>query len=313
MGEVSESILGFISGIYNIAALISTLCVQRLFDRLKEPVDFSTSNLSAIYREIQDTKAKLEKHYKSGNITYAADNNIVLSNFTMFSKDRTKNELVEINSSPLNLSFAPGNIYKLEGKSGRGKSTLVSALGRLYHLYNGAIYLPKSYLGNRNAIQYVSQKGWHYISGTSIEEFILSGVPEENHEKAKIEAAKLFSRLGIDHAKLSSKEMAASGGEERRILLAKAILSRAKLIVVDEGLSSISNDDLKATRKLLQEYATGSYEHHKEKNIVICIVHDEKLNELPNDVKIVLGGDAPSSTLTSSYYHNNTGPRSQNL
>ena len=128
---------------------------------------------------------------------------------------------------PVDLAIEPGEFVLLIGPNGAGKSTLVRLLGRLERPTQGHV---KRRLGLK--VGYVPQHPQRDPTlPLSVADFLdLSrGGPREEE---------IIDTLGI--APLGQRPLAAlSGGELRRVTLARALLRRPNLLLLDEPLAGI--------------------------------------------------------------------------
>jgi len=141
------------------------------------------------------------------------------------------------------LSMAPGEKVALTGASGRGKSTVLALAAGLIQPDRGQILvsgrslrdLPESQL--RAEVTYLPQRSM--LLGTSFFDMLALGAPglDESDALAALEAVALSSTVagrGGLHAKLSENGAGLSGGEQRRLALARALLRHPQLLLLDE-------------------------------------------------------------------------------
>ena len=145
-----------------------------------------------------------------------------------------------------NLSFqvGKGEMLAIVGESGAGKSTLLHILGALDRASAGDVYCAESKLNSltedsaaefRNReIGFVWQ--FHYLlpEFTAAENvampLLLRGT---NQQEATSEASRWLREVGLEHrAHHRSGEL--SGGEQQRASLARALITRPKLLLADE-------------------------------------------------------------------------------
>lgn len=162
----------------------------------------------------------------------------------------------------------PGQTIGILGATGSGKSTLVSLIPRLYDTTKGQIRLNGVDIKEMPVEQLRSQIGIVLqqsilFSGT-IRDNILFGKPEAS--EAEIEAAaraaeadSFIRRLPEGYeAKLGQRGVNLSGGQKQRIAIARALLMRSPLLVLDDSTSAIDLGTEKRIQRSLQDLMAGS-------------------------------------------------------
>ncbi len=150
-----------------------------------------------------------------------------------------------------NVSFKIGASKKLAilGTTGSGKSTIINLIPRFYELNEGSIKIDnidlKSYLISdlRKNIAIVSQET--YLFNKSIADNIAYGKEEASREEI-IEVAKIADlhdfivRLpkGYDSI-VGERGTRLSGGQKQRLSIARALLTKPKILILDDSTSSV--------------------------------------------------------------------------
>ncbi|KAL6813453.1 P-loop containing nucleoside triphosphate hydrolase protein [Trichoderma sp. SZMC 28013] len=171
----------------------------------------------------------------------------------------------------VNLSFPAGELSVISGKTGTGKSLLLSAILGEVDLLGGAIYAPptaaplerndhKAHPGNwilPGSIAYVAQTPW--LESASFRDNILFGLPfDEPRYQKVLEICALKKDLEIlpdgDKTELGANGINLSGGQKWRVTLARAIYSRAEILVMDDIFSAV---DAHVGRHIFEKCITG--------------------------------------------------------
>ncbi|MDD0822870.1 zinc ABC transporter ATP-binding protein ZnuC [Mannheimia sp. AT1] len=143
----------------------------------------------------------------------------------------------------INLSIYPNSITTIVGPNGGGKSTLLKVLLKLLTPNSGTVTHQKGL-----KIGYVPQK-LHLDPSMPITVTHFLALKPNTDQKMIDEALSLFS---ITHlAKNSMQKL--SGGELQRVLLARAILNRPQLLVLDEPMQGVDITGQTELYQLLNE------------------------------------------------------------
>ncbi len=165
--------------------------------------------------------------------------------------------------SGISLKLAPGTTTAIVGRTGSGKSTLISTLPRLNAVGDGRIFLDGHDINSlpleslRSLIGFAPQEA--FLFSTSIGENIRFGVErrpvppstEEEYAAAIDEAARyagLTRDLAALHTVVGERGITLSGGQRQRVALARALATQPKVLVLDDSLSSV---DAETEREIL--------------------------------------------------------------
>ena len=161
--------------------------------------------------------------------------------------------------SNINLRIEPGQTAGIIGSTGCGKTTLVSMIPRLYDVDEGEVYVDgvdvrRYSLENlRNGVGMVLQKNILF-SGT-IEENLRWG--DENAAAEQMQAAAqsaqahgFISNFGEGYdTMLEQGGINVSGGQKQRLCIARALLKKPKILILDDSTSAVDTATEAAIRK----------------------------------------------------------------
>ena len=152
-----------------------------------------------------------------------------------------------------NLSFqvAKGEMLAIVGESGAGKSTLLHILGALDRASAGDVYcahLHLSSLSERDAAEFRNREigfvwQFHYLlpEFTALENvampLLLRGT---SRQQAQGEASRWLREVGLEQ-RSHHRSGELSGGEQQRIALARALITRPKLLLADEPTGDLDS------------------------------------------------------------------------
>lgn len=158
------------------------------------------------------------------------------------------------------LRCAAGSVTALVGRSGSGKTSLVSLLPRFYELTGGAVRIDGVELANyrladlRAQIALVSQRVVLF-NGSIAENIGYGGLCDASEERivAAAEAANAMEFIrklpqGI-HSPVGERGALLSGGQRQRIAIARALLKNAPILILDEATSALDTE----SERLIQD------------------------------------------------------------
>ncbi len=173
----------------------------------------------------------------------------------------------------LSFSFTPGKVNLICGKVGAGKSMLLLALLGELDLHSGTIRCPRSNpaaIGGvlaptfispaewirSDLVAYVPQQAW--LMNASMRDNILWGLPMETARyQDTLHACGLLPDLAIledgDLTDIGEQGVGLSGGQKTRVSLARAVYSRAALLLMDSPLSNVDAHTAEHIREHLFE------------------------------------------------------------
>jgi ABC-type multidrug transport system fused ATPase/permease subunit len=156
----------------------------------------------------------------------------------------------------INVTFPKGELSVISGKTGTGKSLMLAAILGEVDVLGGTLYVPrapplserhddKANKGNwiiPKAIAYVAQIPW--IENASIKDNILFGLPyDEERYNTTVEVCALKKDLEMlndgENTEIGANGINLSGGQKWRVTLARAVYSRAGILVLDDIFSAV--------------------------------------------------------------------------
>ena len=167
----------------------------------------------------------------------------------------------------VSLSIAPGEMVGVIGSTGSGKTTLVSLIPRLYDADTGSVWVDGTDVREiplhalRDSVAMVLQKNTLF-SGT-IAENLRWGKAEATDEEM-MEAARLAQAHGFVSSfpegydtELVQGGANLSGGQRQRLCIARALLKKPKILILDDSTSAVDTATDAAIRRALRERLPG--------------------------------------------------------
>jgi ATP-binding cassette subfamily B protein len=165
------------------------------------------------------------------------------------------------------LDAPAGSVIGLLGGTGSGKSTAVGLLLRAYDVGEGSITLDGVDIRHieltslRSQIGIVFQES--FLFSTTIKENISYGRPdatqEEIEEAARLAQADGFIRelpLGYDTI-VGERGMGLSGGQKQRIAIARALLNKPKVLILDDATSALDMETEHEIQTAIRQVMAG--------------------------------------------------------
>ena len=158
----------------------------------------------------------------------------------------------------ISLKIKKGETLAIVGASGSGKSTLANLLPRFYNYNSGELLIDGNELRNiskksiRSLIGIVGQES--ILFNGSIRDNILLGKQIDDDEVYNaLKTANALDFINefddkIDH-KIADNGVNLSGGQKQRIAIARAIISKSPILILDEATSSLDSK----SEKLVQD------------------------------------------------------------
>ena len=199
--------------------------------------------------------------------------------FTLHARDHLRLAVL----SEINLAVRAGECVVLDGPSGAGKSTLMRTLYGNYRADRGAILVrereetidltraaPREILAvRRGTMGYISQflRVIPRVPTIEIvaEPLVALGV---DRDAAQDRAAALLERLALPERFWALPPATFSGGEQQRVNIARGLIARHPLLLVDEPTASLDAANRETVITLLQEARDAG-------TAIIAICHDD--------------------------------------
>tara|TARA_Y100001936_G_C16035631_1_gene648382 strand:+ start:670 stop:1413 length:744 start_codon:yes stop_codon:yes gene_type:complete len=182
----------------------------------------------------------------------------------------------------ISISIKRGEIVGLLGPNGAGKTTSFYIIVGLVKPDRGSIFLDKLEISNlpiysrgKMGISYLPQEA-SIFRGMNVEDNLLSIIEiiEQDKNKHEIILQNLLNEFDINHVR-KSKSIVLSGGERRRLEIARTLASNPKYLLLDEPLTGIDPVSIEEIKVIIKKL--------KNKNIGVLIT-DHNVRETLNIV-----------------------------
>lgn len=256
----------------NIVAFSSYM--EKLHSSIKKIGDLNLSFNEVIvdlerYRKIMDYDSekkidgkKLSKvtSLKFKNVSFKYDDEYILKDFSF-----------EISK--------PG-LYAIVGENGSGKTTIFNLISKLYTNYEGEILINGKEIRNykdedlRNEVLFIESKP--FILRENLNPNITLFGKNEIDELFLDKIIRFLELEKIKTHKTKNLEDTLSKGEQQKIQLARLLISKQPLILLDEALSGLDKEMKKKVISIIKERS-------KDK-IIVIISHDHEIQKVCNEI-----------------------------
>ena len=253
--------------------------IIRIIDSLE---DFNIS-ASRVFEFINSQKYKKE-HY--GNVHIKEFKGSITFNNVNFSYN-PKNKILK----NMNFKINPNETIGFVGKSGAGKTTVLSLINKMYNVNDNMIFLDNYDINTLDESSITSN-----ITLVTQNPYIFNMSIKDNlkivSKKASLSKIKEVCKIACIHdfimslpdkydTKIGEGGVALSGGQRQRIAIARALLRNTKIILFDEATSALDNE----TQNLIQK----SINNMKGDYTIIIVAH--RLSTIINADRILFLDD----------------------
>jgi ATP-binding cassette subfamily B protein len=183
----------------------------------------------------------------------------------------------------------PGQTFAVIGKTGSGKSTLLNLLMRQMDPDDGTIRIDGKNLNSINLLKYRDQAGVVpqevFLFSESIENNLLFGC---THDVTSFEIEESAKKAHVHHniiefpngyqTLLGERGVNLSGGQKQRLSIARALLRKPKLLVLDDCLSAV---DTETEERILSHLKT-------ESNNLTTVIVSHRISSIRNADRILV-------------------------
>lgn len=218
----------------------------------------------------------------------------------------------------ISLKIPKGSTVGILGKTGSGKTTLVSLLLKLYNVEDGKIFFDGIDINDyslkalREAIGYVPQD--NFLFSASIKENIkfFKDIYKDSEVEEAAKISSIYESImnfpkGFDTI-LGERGVNLSGGQKQRISIARAIIKKPSILIFDDSLSAVDTVTesriLKNLKKFRKNKTTLIIAHRvsaiKDADFIV-VLKDGKIYEQGNHNELIKMGGIYYETYMEQY------------
>jgi ATP-binding cassette, subfamily B, multidrug efflux pump len=167
----------------------------------------------------------------------------------------------------INLRVAPGETVALVGAVGAGKSTLLNLIPRLLEATSGTVLIDGRPISQiplkvlRSSLGYAPQES--FLFSDTITNNIAFGAEDATAEQIEIAAVQAGLTADIERfparfeTHIGQHGVTLSGGQRQRLAIARALIRNARIVLLDDALSSVDADTEACILNELQKFMPG--------------------------------------------------------
>jgi ATP-binding cassette subfamily B protein len=189
------------------------------------------------------------------------------------------------------LDLTPGQTLVLTGATGSGKSTLLQLVPRLADATSGSVRLDGADVRDLPLERLRRAVGCAFEDATlfsaSVRENVMFGAPDADEDAVEAALTAAQARFAFDlpwglDTRIGEQGMALSGGQRQRIALARAILARPDVLILDDPLSALDVHTEERVTRALHRILAGS--------TALVVAHRPSTVALADTVALLSGG-----------------------
>ena len=187
---------------------------------------------------------------------------------------------------PLDFTLRSGEMIEITGRSGSGKSTLLNMFSGMLTPTSGKIFLDETDLYaldekalsrlRNEKIGLIPQGHTALLSLTVLENVLLPSVLYSKEQPPQEKAKELLEKVGIADL-MNARPNELSGGELRRMAVARAMLMNPGVLLADEPTAGLDTENILAVLGLLRKAAD-------EGTAVLLVTHENEAARFADQV-----------------------------
>ena len=290
---ISNLVVIYVGGVMYINGSIPDIGVIAKFILYINMLTWPVASLGWISSMVQEAEAsqkrineflKTEPEIKNNQIAHTPIEGAIAFENVTFTYDDTNITALKDVSFTVN----KGETLAILGKTGSGKSTILSLISRLYDVEKGVITVDGENIKNlnlndlRNSIGFVPQDA--FLFSDSIQNNIKFGNEYATDEEVVTVAKKAVVHNNIINFNkqyetvLGERGITLSGGQKQRVSIARAMIKDAPVLLLDDSLSAVDTETEEAILNNLLEFC-------KDKTTIIV---SHRVSSAKNADKIII-------------------------
>ncbi|MCI8547769.1 MAG: ABC transporter ATP-binding protein [Bacilli bacterium] len=179
----------------------------------------------------------------------------------------------------VNADFEKGKLYAIMGRSGAGKSTMLSVLAGLDVASSGKVLYKDTDIRNIDRDKYRAKdigvifQAYNLLQNASAAQNITlsMSISDMKIKNKKEKAYEILKQVGIDKESANRKILKLSGGEQQRVGIARAISHNPDIVIADEPTGNLDYETEQKVMQILIDLA------HNSEKCVIIVTHSKEV------------------------------------
>ena len=180
----------------------------------------------------------------------------------------------------VNVDFEKSKLYAIMGRSGAGKSTMLSVLAGLDVTSSGKVLYKDTDIRNIDRDKYRAKdigvifQAYNLLQNASAAQNITlsMSISDMKIKNKKEKAYEILKQVGIDKESANRKILKLSGGEQQRVGIARAISHNPDIVIADEPTGNLDYETEQKVMQILIDLA------HNAKKCVIIVTHSKEVS-----------------------------------
>ncbi|PKR85480.1 ABC transporter ATP-binding protein [Heyndrickxia camelliae] len=204
------------------------------------------------------------------------------------SKSFSANGKVEKVLNQINGTVQTGAILNILGPSGSGKSTILSMCNLLLAPDEGEVYIHGKEVRKWNIPELRQKVGIAFQSAPMIPGTVLDNLmlPANIHQMTIHHPEQYLNKVGLPTSMLQKNVQDLSGGQKQRLALARTLVNRPSILLLDEITSALDPSSVREIEELILSI------HKAENTTILWVTHDlEQARRVGTECWLIVNGE----------------------
>jgi putative ABC transport system ATP-binding protein len=203
----------------------------------------------------------------------------------------------------INATVHTNSVLTIMGPSGSGKSTILSLCNLLLTPDEGEVFVQEKEVREWNIPELRRTVGLAFqtapmIAGSVLDNLLLASII---HNKKIDQPEEFLHYVGLPGTILSKNAQDLSGGQKQRLALARTLVNRPSILLLDEITSALDPTSVREVEELILRI------NREQKTTVVWVTHDlEQARRVGNEAWLIVDGQLVEKGSTEEFFQNPT-------